>query len=224
MKYSAAITAISPLVAITILASSAHAATLITGVTVSAMSRENTASGSLAVDSINGSGLTTTTTPATHDTGVGNEWLAGNGTNSSDFIEYDLGSSYILDSIRMWNANSLDTRGIQGVDIYFSNAASPGDPEGTVAEQANWTKLGGPTATLTLPQSPGTNGYTGFDLETATSTTLPTTAVRYVRFELNSTWGNAYGGISEIQFSAVPEPSTALLGALGVLALLRRRR
>jgi hypothetical protein len=198
-----------------------ESATLITGVTVSNMSRENTASGSLAVNSIDGSGLNTST--GQHDTGVGNEWLAGNGTNSGDFIEYDLGSGYILDSIHMWNANSNTGRGIQDVDIYFSNVASPGDPEGSAPEQLNWTRLGG--ATVTLPQSPATSTYTGFDLESATITVLPTSAIRYVRFELNTTYGNAYAGISEIQFfEAVPEPSAALLGCLGALLLLRRRR
>jgi PEP-CTERM motif len=36
--------------------------------------------------------------------------------------------------------------------------------------------------------------------------------------------GNDHGSFGEIAFEAVPEPSAVLLGGLGLLALLRRRR
>ncbi|HEX7262412.1 MAG TPA: PEP-CTERM sorting domain-containing protein, partial [Luteolibacter sp.] len=36
--------------------------------------------------------------------------------------------------------------------------------------------------------------------------------------------GQTAGGFDEVAFSSIPEPSAALLGGLGLLALLRRRR
>jgi MYXO-CTERM domain-containing protein len=44
---------------------------------------------------------------------------------------------------------------------------------------------------------------------------------------VNQTWGNqdtTYDAVFTASFSSVPEPSAALLGGLGLLALLRRRR
>ncbi len=54
---------------------------------------------------------------------------------------------------------------------------------------------------------------------TFTYTTNPT--INWVGFVSE---GTAVGNISAFQLTAVPEPTTALLGALGMLALLRRRR
>ena len=39
-----------------------------------------------------------------------------------------------------------------------------------------------------------------------------------------SLWNSASGVLNQVRITAVPEPSTALLGGLGLLALLRRRR
>ena len=55
-----------------------------------------------------------------------------------------------------------------------------------------------------------------------------TFGVRFVRFELNSGYheSSTYTGIAEIQFTGtlVPEPGVTLLGGIGLLGLLRRRR
>jgi len=210
-------------------ATSQAATTLIGGGTGSGMTATASVTnpgGWVATNTINGSGLNTSTGVTSGDNSSSNMWVTPNGNDpTTQWIEWNLGDSYVLDSIHVWNAafSAANTMSIKGVDIYFSNVAAPGDPEAGGA--ANWTKLGGSTATLTLPMATfGANS--GFDLETATTTALPTTAVRWVRFELNSRYGSAtgYTGISEIQFFAIPEPSSALLGAFGFLALLRRRR
>ncbi|MCH7228410.1 Ig-like domain-containing protein [Haloferula sp. A504] len=136
---------------------------------------------------------------------------------AESYIQWDLGGSYPLDSIHLWNAaRSGDTgTGIRSVDIYYSNIPFPGDPEGEGA--ANWTRLGG--SSLELPQAPAT-GNIGFDLETATSITLPTTEVRYLRFEVNSNWNgdDSYTGIAEIQFTAAAGSTDSSSPGISVLS------
>jgi hypothetical protein len=172
------------------------------GITVTASSYNTGGAGFPPIQTIDGSGLT----DGVHANTVGTSWLTPNTNPSDDWIQWDLGDSYILDLIQVWNVNNNGNNGLgtKSVDIYFSNVVSPGDPEGAGA--ANWTKLGG--TSLTLPQAPASNN-TGFDLATATSTTLPATPVRYIRFELNSNWleSNTYTGIAEIQFFAAPVSS-----------------
>jgi hypothetical protein len=131
------------------------------------------------VRTIDGSGLS----GGVHANTAGTSWLTPNGNDpSDDWIEWDLGASYTLNSIQVWNVNNNGnaTFSTENVDIYFSNAASPGDPEG--AGSANWTQLGG--ATVTLPQAPASNN-TGFDLETATSTGAALPPQRSDLFALN---------------------------------------
>jgi hypothetical protein len=153
---------------------------------------------------IDGSGLS----GGVHDSATHTGWLTrkenvqGVPPDVPDsYIQWDLGDSYVLDAIHVWNMNRGGDTGasVRSVDVYFSNIEFPGDPEAEGA--ANWTRLGG--ASLEFPQAPASNNI-GFDLATATSTTLPTTDVRHIRFELNSNWnGNdQYTGISEIQFKA----------------------
>ena len=153
------------------------------------------------VKSIDGSGLNTTT--GVHSEGGQLCWVTSNGgMNASVWVQWDLGASYSLDSIHIWNGNYTTAMSVNEVDIYYSNVATPGDPEG--AGSANWKKLSG--ASVNFPQA--TASDTGFDLETATATTFPTTPIRFLRFELNTGYnGTGYTGISEIQFFALPTGS-----------------
>lgn len=154
---------------------------------------------------------------------------------AEEWIQWDLGASYQLDSIRVWNYNdsSRFDDGIHTVDIYLSNAAVPGDPEiAGVGNGDNWTHW---AVDAILTSAPGTAGYTGFDLETVVGSALPAGEFRFVRFEVDSTHrmeGQTLSGsdsnnasLSQIEFFAVPEPgSLALLGLGGVLVASRRRR
>jgi hypothetical protein len=56
-----------------------------------------------------------------------------------------------------------------------------------------------------------TNTFTGLDLNPAD---------QFISFHANSSVAN----IDNLSITAIPEPSAALLGGLGALALLRRRR
>jgi methionine-rich copper-binding protein CopC len=168
---------------------------------------------------INGSGLTGGEHGSANLTGwlVRKESIQGVSPDVADsHIQWDLGASYPLESIRIWNMNQNGDigSGIRSVDVYLSNVEFPGDPEGVGAE--NWTKLG--DASLEFPQAPA-SGNTGFDLETATSTSLPTTEVRTIRFELNTNWrgDNSFTGLSEIQFTAATRGTDTTPPALTIL-------
>ena len=60
---------------------------------------------------------------------------------------------------------------------------------------------------------------------TVSSISWASTQNLWVRFvDLNDSGNDQFQAIDNLTFSAVPEPSSALLGGLGLLALLRRRR
>ena len=233
--------------------SAAHAATLINTYPTSTTSNIVATASSIETNtSVNGPDRTVIESnsgfvPATgqHAAGTQQSWRSAQAAESlsSAWIQWDLGATFTLDSIKVWNFNdsSRYAAGIRQVDIYISNVANPGDPEIAGAGNGdNWT-LWASDAILT--PGPGSAGYTGFDLATVALTetfALNTVSTRYVRFEVDSTFRsdaiNLGGGtgdttnvaaLAQIEFyqaDAVPEPSSALLGCLGMLALLRRRR
>ena len=87
-------------------------------------------------------GVLDNATDGQHGSGTRQSWR-GNETVLADvaneWIQWDLGTSYQLDSIQVWNYNDSARyeSGIRTLDIYVSNVANPGDPEGAGA--ANWT-------------------------------------------------------------------------------------
>ena len=147
----------------------------------------------------------------------------------SQFIEWDLGATYLLDNIHVWNFNAgVPNRSINQVDIYVSTNAAPGDPEGAGA--ANWSLF---AEDATLPVATGLADYVGFDLESLASVPeISNLAARFVRFEVDSNFGEVRVGLSEIQFfgsaAVVPEPSAfGVLGfafAAATVTITRRRR
>ena len=184
---------------------------------------------------VDASGLNTGT--GTHSNGTQTSWMttANNNDVSDEWIQWDLGSTYVLDSIQVWNYNDFSRfdSGLNQFDIYVASSLSDpsSDPEAG-AFTADWTLIGN---NVTLSKASSLATYTGVDLETDTGISLPGSAIRYVRFEVDSThWdgagpGNLLGehqvGIAEIQFSeAVPEPSSTVFLGLGSLLLMFRRR
>lgn len=173
-----------------------------------------------------------------HSNGTQQSWRSNNGQTLADqWIQWDLGASYQLGSIQLWNYNdsSRYAAGVRQVDIYLSNVAVPGEPEGAGA--SNWTLW---AENAILLAGPGTAGYTGFDLETVVGSSLPTSDIRFVRFEVDSTFrsdqidvgggtldGANVAGLAQIEFfeaDAVPEPASLAMGLMGVTMIAARRR
>lgn len=78
------------------------------------------------------------------------------------------------------------------------------------------TVIGSPSGTLSIPDAGSTYLRTTFNLSAGTT---------FDRFEIRAT-NTPFFTISETRaaFETIPEPSIALLGGIGALALLRRRR
>jgi hypothetical protein len=109
--------------------------------------------------------------------------------------------------------------------IYFS--ADAAGREGQVSNGATtyyFSSLGAPSiaganATLTQTNSTSNSDYAGANYAVFTGLSGASQTLT-VQMRDNDEWG----GIAGFQVVAVPEPSAALLGGLGLLALLRRRR
>ncbi|MBI1368762.1 MAG: hypothetical protein GC162_08940 [Planctomycetes bacterium] len=201
---------------------------VITGITASASSQYN--ANTSAAHTIDGSGLT----GDQHDVNFQHAWFSDDSAGTAlnqEWIQWDFGQGYVLESIQVWNLNqnttgapgNLTANGINQVDIYISSVASPGDPEGAGA--ANWTVL---KANAVLAKASGLNTYTGFDLATQIGVALPNTAIRWVRFEVDTAFTGRNTsfdvGLSEIRFIAVIPAPAALPAGLGLLGLVLWRR
>lgn len=153
----------------------------------------------------------------TENTGAADQWHSSGGVVNDQFITFDLDSvgtqAYDLTSIHIWQANQSNNygRGVKQFDLLYSTNNG-----------ASWlTALTDSTLAISSGGANVSNAAQNFSLALA--------GVTHVKIEIDSSWNgttNDYVGLSEVKFSgtAVPEPSAALLGGLGMLALLRRRR
>jgi len=143
----------------------------------------------------------------------GTMWLAAQG-DIAPTITFDLGSTKTLSSMMFWNYNEflvgrddLLTRGISQADILLSDDGITFTPFKT---------------DLQFAIAPGDN-TTDF----AETINMVGATARYVQIAVDANYGSDFTGISEVQFFAVPEPSSLLLTAVGSCATLlafRRRR
>jgi hypothetical protein len=150
-----------------------------------------TASSSYAttpIDSlINGSGLT----GGQHDTNCMNMWLSSK--EVSPWVRFDLGASYTLVGMDVWNynqvygASSYTVRGVNNVDVWVS-ATGNGTP---TSKPSEWTRI---ADDLKLSQASG-QADPGADYALAASQ-----AARYVFFNDISNFGDSYTGLSEVRF------------------------
>jgi hypothetical protein len=160
---------------------------------------------------VNNSGLNVandiTATHAVFGEGFGNGWHSNGGVVDNEFVTIDLGGMYDLENIYIWQMSQtgLTGRGVRQFDLLVSS-------DGTLFTEV--------ASDLELTQSPG-------GTVSAQMFALNQTGITHVRIGIDSAWSGAsseYVGLSEVKFTAVPEASTALLGGLGLLGLLRRRR
>lgn len=170
------------------------------------------------------------------------EWLADgrldSTTSANNKIGYfivDFGSSITnLENMYLWAArhNTGSDEDMRNYNLYFSNGVGI-DSLPTMPNSRAWANGSQAAAdyvfgngdwslitnqTLSSPSSPW-----GVDQTVA----LGGITARYIGIEI-LTAGNADPndrvGFAQVEFTAIPEPSAALLGAIGLLALLRRHR
>jgi len=147
--------------------------------------------------------------------------LAGATNGKLGWVSFDLGASTPdLGNLYLFNGNyQTGQLGTATFNIYYAvgpTVALPSPPgaNSTVDydfASGGWTQLG---STRSLAAK--ANGV--YDLSG-----IPT--ARYIALELMSTHGtDQRSGFDEVAITAIPEPSAALLGGVGMLLLLRRRK
>lgn len=201
-----------------LLAGSAQAG-LITGVTATSNSEE-IGFGRLAIKAVDGTGMTSATT---HSNSASTMWMSEVGqatsTSSDVYLLIDLGAVYAVDSFTVWNYNEDasagrdNTRGVNAVVIEYGTSVTGSDIDSaaTLAGVTNFARA-----------SPNRfNNFTGELFDPAGSFTA-----RFIKINVDSNHGGNSNvvGLAEIQFTAVPEPSSLSLLALGGLLVARRRR
>jgi len=167
---------------------------------------------------LDGSGLVGGTHSITPDA---NMWLnqgsfGGGPADLDPSIAFDLGSVVSLANVQIWNYNEtlpgredLLNRGVASLDILISNNG------------VDYTSLIDGQA---LPLAPGSDS-----VDFGEVIDLGGASARYVLFDnlINHGGDNDFVGLSEVQFTAVPEPSTLLLvtfAAAGLLGMSHRRK
>ncbi|PXA04394.1 hypothetical protein DDZ13_07635 [Coraliomargarita sinensis] len=143
-------------------------------------------------------------------------WVSRDENNG--WIMFDLGQSYELDGMHIWNYNSLESRGIQDVNIKFATTLT-GTFGSTDETDTGW----GTTTAETFTQASKLNTYTG-----ETYSLGSTVTAQYVLFDIQTNYGDSLVGLDEVRFTgtAVPEPSSfALLAScFGLTWIMVRRR
>ncbi len=194
-----------------------HAATVVTPVGATSTS---TVGGSRTIDKvIDGSGLFDVSDPSSvlddrhvYDTNA--YWLSVNGAvgAGTEVLEFDLGGSYDINGLWHWKYTREADRPIKTFDISYSTDGG-----------TNWTI---PVAATSLGMTDWTTSLGTREDSYAEFRSFNTlVGATDIRFSNLQNYGDpGYFALFEIRFSAVPEPSAALLGGFGLLMLLRRRR
>lgn len=180
------------------------AAEVIQGVTATASSQWSTdqAAGNL----VNNSGILTagstpvSQTPTAYDiTAVHtyhqsalSQWHDTGPADTTNAITFDLGGTFEMDGIHIWNGNqwsptlNLTARGVQQFDVLVST-------DGT-----NFTEV---LSNQLLTKSPG-NQY----IPSQSFSLAGNSGVTHVRLHIDSNFGDAYRGLSEVMFTHVVDP------------------
>jgi hypothetical protein len=132
-------------------------------------------------------------------------------------LTFDLGATYSLNGLRLWNyaeywgGSTYNDRGVKDFTLSFST-----DGGTTFSNAQNFTAaIGGGVGGLPLPNRSAGQAFSFGDI-----------SANAVRFDITSSQGSDFSsGIAALRFTAIPEPSIgALLGGIGTLLMLRRRR
>lgn len=198
----------------------------ITTVSVFDFSSEFPVFGRVANNTVNGSGIVGDLHQATDGPGMWHTEFGDfvPGSNNFAHITFDLGASYDIDEIKIWNygethggGTGFTRRGVSNLRI--STASTDVSP--------TFTTVGD----FTLSRAPVFRNSAGEYLFGSESLSVAAQNIRLVRFDiLGSHWNrdDDVVGLSEVAFNgnitAVPEPSAFVLLGLGTLAFGLRRR
>jgi hypothetical protein len=157
-------------------------------------------------------------------------WLAYPNANivvADQWIVFDLGDTYNVEEIHVWNywdVGSNPSQGVDDVDMLFATTLTSG-AFGSVASLADYSG----SVSLNFAEQTADGSFQGAGELVSLGSTK---SARYVLLDVQTNHG--YGtpasgrvGLGEIRFTgtAVPEPTiTALLGLGGLALILRRRR
>ena len=124
-------------------------------------------------------------------------WLSNGGGSAGEWIKIDLGGSYSLDSLELWNGNqpALTYRGLSQGDVFVAQS-DPGNNvnnSGAAFDPAGWTAL---ISDQTFTQSSGADGIASTDTISLSNTTASFLAIR-----VDSAFAGDFVAISEIQIS-----------------------
>lgn len=192
-------------------ASSASSAAIIA---VSSVSTTAAASNGTNIDSIiNGSGLAEALTDAnkltvihTGGLNLSNQFLCDNVNNTTFTFNFTGGAT--IGEILVWNYSQND---IRGLDAISNVEVDTGSGFNSILTNINLL-----TASAAGDRAQSINLGSNF---------AGVTAIRLTVAQGDTGGGETAGGFNEVAFAnSVPEPSVALLGGLGVLVALRRRR
>jgi hypothetical protein len=158
----------------------------------------------------------------------GGMWLNGEGDGTTSVITFDLGGSYEVTDLHVWNyaeyaygCCSLTDRGANEVDVYIGDDPNPA----TFAQKFFFTQAAHTVASTTF--SGGADWGNDFNVPAVTYILNAPAIGRYVKFNILSGHGGNQVGLSEVRFSGdavVPEPSAIILASLGCVALFGYRR
>lgn len=167
-----------------------------------------------------------------------NNWLSSDGDFTSyQWLVVDLGASYNVDEIRIWNyfdnaVSDESGRGYKDFNLYLGNATATLPIAGVVGNPfatTGWTySIGAGTLAkaplATVPIGPTDVLKAGVNFASAAAL-----GARYIGIDMgaymwNGSGGGQHGGLAQIQVTGIPEPATLALLCLGGIAALRRRR
>jgi len=165
------------------------------------------------------------------NTAQGTDWMADNPSGVSTWLIVDLGETYNLETISIWNFNPGTTsstytnRSSKTVDIYTSTSGvgNNSNDNNSAFDSTGWTSL---ASDFGLTKNPGNATVSA---PNGVLTGLTGVQARYVGISVTAAQIGSRlnrAALGEVQFfgTPVPEPSSLALLAAGGLMMIKRRR
>jgi len=175
-------------------------------------------------------------THASSSSGAYINWMSDGGDVAEEWLAIDLGQSYNLDHMEVFNFNASNSlaagRGVSQADVYVSSEDDPGMTAPDFSNSSVWQLV---AADVQFNEATGPfDGGSGSPYNTPDTLDLAGFTGRWLALDIDANWGGSFVGLGEILVypaaapsQVVPEPSSLallLLGALGLGWIARRRR